>query len=143
MLDSLNKYTESGHFFFEPSQRLQDVCNAPTDKSGVYIIYELRKGKVDLIYVGCSGRLKADGKMFVRKAGGLKDRIVNGHQFGKTPRRLAWPIQMTTANIDALDIYWYVTHCDSYQDCPRRVERELLQKYFDTYARLPKWNKAL
>src|ERR1044071_3252823 len=114
MTDELTKYKEHGHFFFQPTQQLRDVCNAPSDKSGVYIIYELRRGKVNLIYIGCSGRQKKDGTMFIRKAGlgGLRDRLVNGHQFGKTPRRISWPIQMTTEGIEALDIYWFATHSE-------------------------------
>lgn len=50
--------------------------------------------------------------MFIRKAGlgGVKDRIVNEHSFGKIPRRKSWPNQMIKENIEALDIYWHVTH---------------------------------
>lgn len=145
MFDDLNKYKDNGHFFFEPANKLNSVCNAPTDKSGVYVIYELRKGKVNLIYIGCSGKLNKDGTMFIRKAGlgGMKDRIVNGHQFGKIPRRHAWPAIMIQDNIDALDIYWYATHTDNYADDPRTIENKLLQKHIDIYGRLPKWNKEL
>lgn len=65
--------------------------NAPTDKSGVYIEYTLKGGKIELNYIGRSGKIEKDGSMFIRKAGlgGIKDRIVNGHQFGKTPRRIS------------------------------------------------------
>jgi hypothetical protein len=56
--------------------------------------------------------------MFVRKAGlgGIKDRIVNGHQFGKIQRRVSWPIQMGREGIDA---YWYATHNEIVMDCPQ------------------------
>lgn len=145
MFDELNKYEQQGHFFLSANSNLKEVCNAPTDKSGVYIVYALKRGNIELIYIGCSGKHSADGSMFIRKAGlgGIKDRIVNGHQFGKIPRRISWLNQMKLEGIETLDIYWYVTHCDHYSDCPRRLENRLLQKHFDIYGRLPKWNKEL
>ena len=83
--------------------------------------------------------------MFIRKAGlgGIKDRIVNGHQFGKIPRRKSWPNQMRFENIEALDVYWYVTHNDKFKDCPRELENELLQNHVGLYGRLPRWNNEL
>ena len=58
MLDQLNKYEENDHFFFQPTDNLADVCNAPTDRAGVYVIHELARGKVQLIYIGMSGQKK-------------------------------------------------------------------------------------
>ena len=95
MFDELNKYKQNDHFFLNPKDDLKQVCNAPTNKSGIYIVYALKNGKIELIYIGCSGKIDKDGSMFIRKAGlgGLKDRLVNGHQFGKIPRRISWPNQ--------------------------------------------------
>ena len=104
MFDELNKYSHNDHFFFKPTDNLGQVCNAPTDKSGVYIIYALKGGRIELIYIGRSGEIKSDGSLFIRKAGlgGLKDRLVNGKQFGE-PRRNSWKSQMATEKIEALD----------------------------------------
>ena len=145
MFDELNKYKQKDHFFFKRTDNLGQVCNAPTDKSGVYIVYALKKRRIELIYIGRSGKVKKDGIIFIRKAGlgGIKDRIVNGHQFGKTPRRISWTKQITKENIESLDIYWYVTHNDEYIDCPRILENQLLKKHLDIYGRLPKWNNEL
>lgn len=145
MFDELNKYKQNDHFFFKRTDNLGQVCNAPTDKSGVYIVYALKNGRIELIYIGCSGKVNKDGTIFIRKTGlgGIKDRIVNGHQFGKTPRRISWAKQMAKENIEALDIYWYVTHNDKYIDCPRILENQLLKKHLDIYGRLPKWNNEL
>jgi hypothetical protein len=145
MLDALNKYNHSDHFFFTVADNLGQVCNAPINKSGVYIIYALKNGKIELIYIGRSGKLNEDGTIFIRKAGlgGMKDRIVNGHQFGKVPRRISWKNQMLKENIEALDIYWFVTHNDSYIDNPRMIESELLKKHLEIYGRLPKWNNEI
>lgn len=144
MFDELERYKETNHFFFRGIDSLGEVCNAPNDKGGVYVIYALRRGKMELIYIGRSGELKQDGQLFIRKAGlgGLKDRLVNGKQFGM-PRRNSWKVQMLADQIEALDIYWYVTHCDDFVDCPKVIENKLLQKFYDVYGRLPKWNNEL
>lgn len=141
----LEKYSENGRFLFSPKQILREVCNAPINKSGVYIIYDLRDGKEELIYIGRSGKMNADTSIFVRKAGlgGMKDRIVNGNQFGKVPRRISWPNQMIINKIDTLDVYWYVTHDNINNDCPRIVENKLLIKFVEMYNRLPIWNREL
>ncbi|MBI1803553.1 MAG: hypothetical protein HY033_01820 [Ignavibacteriae bacterium] len=145
MFDELIKYKQKDHFFFQLQDSLKEVCNAPTDKSGVYIVYALKNGKTELIYIGRLGKIEKDGSMFIRKAGlgGIKDRIVNGHQFGKIPRRISWPIQMTKEKIEALDIYWFATHNEKYNDCPRVLENKLLQNHLDMYGRLPRWNNEL
>jgi hypothetical protein len=144
MFDELDKYEQNDHFFFKPTDNLNSVCNAPTDKSGVYIIYQLKNGRIELIYIGRSGEIKPDGTLLIRKTGlgGLKDRLVNGKQFGE-PRRNAWKTIMNYEKIEALDIYWYVTHNDKFIDCPRKIESTLLQKHFDIYGKLPKWNNEL
>ena len=145
MFDELTKYKHNDHFFFKSTDNLKEECNAPTDKSGVYVVYALKNGRIELIYIGRSGKIEADRTMFVRKAGlgGIKDRIVNGHQFGKTPRRHAWPNQMKFEKIEALDVYWYVTHNNQYQDCPRELEKRLLKKHLEIYGTLPRWNKEV
>lgn len=145
MFEELNRYELHGHFFLRPQESLREVCNAPTDKSGLYIVYALKNGKIELIYIGRSGKIGADNSMFIRKAGlgGIKDRIVNGHQFAKMPRHISWINQIIKEGIEALDIYWYATHNEIYSDCPRVLENKLLQKYLDIYGRLPKWNNEL
>jgi hypothetical protein len=145
MFDELEKYKQKDHFFFKSTSSLREVCNAPNDRSGIYIVYALKNEKIELIYIGRSGKIEKDGSMFIRKAGlgGIKDRIVNGHQFGKIPRRNSWPIQMIKEKIEALDIYWYVTHNGKFNDCPRILENKLLQKHIDIYGKLPRWNNEL
>lgn len=141
MFSELNKYKHSDHFFFKYHQNLAEVCNAPRDKSGVYIIYKLAGGKVEMVYIGASGMKKEDGTLKTRTAGlgGLKDRLVNGKQFGDR-RRITFPQIMQTQNIDGLDIYWYVTYDDHHKDFPTEIERMLLEKFRGIYGRLPEWN---
>ena len=145
MFDELQKYKQTDHFFFKSTDNLRNNCNAPTNKSGVYLVYALKNGRIELIYIGRSGKLEKDGSIFIRKAGlgGIKDRIVNGHQFGKIPRRISWAIKMNQENIEALDVYWYVTHNTDFIDCPRILENYLLKKHHDIFGRLPRWNNEL
>ena len=145
MFDILNKYKAQDHFFLTPEQDLQNVCNAPADKSGVYVIYALKKGRVELIYIGHSGKIEKDGSLSIKKGGlsGLKDEIINSQQFGKTPAHIAWKKQMTRENIEALNIYWYVTCDTSYTDCPEVLKRNLLRQHQDIFGVFPKWNKSI
>ena len=139
MFDELNPYRKNGHFFFAPDQSLGEVCNAPKDGSGVYVINALSRGRIEIVYIGSSGKLATDGSLKQRK-GGLYDRIVNGKQFD-APRRNSWPTVMQRDKIDALDIYWYGTFNKSIQHIPGYVEGLLLQKYYEIYGSLPRWNQ--
>ena len=143
MFDELEKYLCTNHFFVKQSADLKAVCNAPSDKSGVYVVYALKNGQTELIYIGCSGKKTKDGVIFIRKAGlgGIKDRLVNGYQFGRIPRRISWINQMKIEKIEALDIYWFVTHDAIFNDCPREIEKIILQKHLDIYGEYPRWNK--
>jgi len=140
MFDELDKYTQKNHFFFRSTDILKEVCNAPLDKDGVYLIYELKNGKIDLVYIGSSGKKLSDASIKTR-IGGIRDRIINGHQFGKTPRKRSWPIKMLAENIEALDIYWWITYDDNFRDCPMQVEDTLLSNHLNIYGKLPRWNK--
>ena len=140
MFDVLDKYKERNHFFLKPTDALADVCNAPSEKNGIYIVYALKKGVIELTYIGSSGKILPDGTVKTRK-GGIKDRLINGHQFGKVPRKKSWPIKMLSDDIEALDIYWWITCNNKFEECPLIIERLLLTKYWSIYGRLPPWNK--
>jgi len=58
MFDELLKYKQTDHFFFKSTDNLREICNAPTDKSGVYMVYALKNGRIELIYIGRSGKQK-------------------------------------------------------------------------------------
>ncbi|RAJ10856.1 hypothetical protein LX64_00463 [Chitinophaga skermanii] len=141
MFNELDKYTYADHFFYKINDNLSQVCNAPIDKSGVYVIYALKDGKIELVYIGHAGEIKSDGSFLIGKSdlGGLKDRLVNGSQFG-SPRHKSWNQQMSAEGIIALDVYWYVTHNEDYIDNPLAVENKLLSIYREIYGELPRWN---
>ncbi len=138
MFDELKKYKNNEHFFFTAKTELEDVCNAPKDKSGVYVVFELKNGRIELIYIGSSGKIRNDGNLKIRQ-GGLYDRIVNGKQFGQ-PRKISWKKRLIEENIEALDVYWYDTGST---DIPAFVETAIMQRFFDVHGRLPRWNKEI
>lgn len=142
MFDELIKYKNNNHFFFKENDRLDDVCNAPKNKSGIYIVYELKNDRIELIYIGSSGKVQNNGDIKHRK-GGLFDRIVNGHQFGKIPRKKSWAQKLKDENIEALDVYWYDTFNNETADIPVYVEAIIIQRFFEVHGNLPRWNKEL
>lgn len=135
MFDILKKFNDNGSFIYKSTHRLNEKCNAPTDKIGIYLVYD----KDELIYIGRSGKINDDGSIFTRQ-GGIKNRLVAGKQFGE-PRRNSWANQMNIEGIDELKIYWYVTYDSNNKSCPEKIERELLISYKKLHNRRPKWNK--
>jgi len=82
MFQEPKNYTDSEHFFFEADKDLEKICNAPKDKDGIFKVLELRNGKINLVYIGCSN------------SGGLFNEIVNGIHFDKNPRKIGWTYQI-------------------------------------------------
>ena len=139
LYDELNKYEINDHFFFKVTDSLEKVCNAPKNGSGVYVVYALAHGKIELVYIGSSGKMQENGTL-KHRAGGLFDRIVNGKQFNNN-RKISWPEKMVDEQIEALDIYWFNTFNNKVQDIPLFTEAILIQKHFDIFRTLPRWNK--
>lgn len=136
MFDELTKYKNNGHFFFERGQTFSQVCNAP-EKAGVYYILMLHKGKIEMVYIGASGTINQRGEFSTQLLRGS----LNNKQDGKKRQHFFKGI-MQENEIDALDIYWFVTFDDKHPHIPTYVEALLLQKHFDIYGCLPQWNKC-
>lgn len=138
-MERLKKYTDNGSFTFYISSVKKDCfrdCNAPSDKSGIYLIYGVKNNIKTLVYIGRSGLLLADGAI-KHRIGGIKDRLVNGKYAGngiKVTRYIYWLNLMQKDGFSELQIQWYVTHSSSYLDCPSVIENLLIKKY------RPKWN---
>ncbi len=141
MMNELNQYRQNGQFFFRPTDRLADVCNAPANSSGVFAIYALERGRTNLVFIGSAGKKDADGNIVHRKDG-IKGRIVTGKQFGDFCRK-TWPHQMRLENIDTLSIQWFVTYGGMAKDFPEEMEMNLLARYKEANGKLPRWNKEL
>jgi len=139
MFDELEKYKLNGHFFFEKNDNLREICNAPKSGIGIYLIYALKNGNIELVYIGSTGKITQNGMIKTRK-GGIYDRLVNGKQFGEIRNR-AWNKLMIIEEIEALDIYWYETFDKNNNDIPAMTEGKIIQQFHEIYGKLPKWNK--
>jgi hypothetical protein len=135
MFDETKKYKNNGHFFFQKGDRLSNVSKDVPELPGVYYILRLSKNKVDLVYIGKSGTITQLGKF---KDQLLKGRI-NNKQEGIS-RQEYFDKKMIEENIDALDIYWFVTMDEKNNDLPGYAEGLLMQGYFDVHGKLPPWN---
>jgi len=140
MLESLKKYKKQGHFTFNQSNDLEEVCNAPNDGAGVYLMFSVDGDKKELVYVGSSGSIQNNGEIKVRQ-GGLFDRLVHGKQF-KMTRKKSLPVEMKREKMETLEIHWFETFTEKEKGIPTCVEAELIQTYFNNNGCLPKWNVA-
>jgi hypothetical protein len=140
----LNKYKTKDVFSFTKDEIFQIKCNAPIDKGGVYLIYQIHRSKMNLLYIGSSGQ-KQKGNLKIRKSGlgGMKDRLVNGYhpKFGKIKRKKIFPMKMMEQNISELRIFWWITHGDNFCDFPTDVESILCDIYRKKFDKLPEWHK--
>jgi hypothetical protein len=136
MFDELKKYKNNGHFFFSPGQNLKEVSKNVPDLPGVYYIMRLSRGKIDLVYIGKSGTMVQKGDF---KSQLLRGRI-NNEQEGLR-RQDYFEQKCKQENIEALDIYWFVTFDKVNQDLPGYIEGILIQRFFEVHGCLPLWNK--
>ncbi len=136
MFSETNKYKNNGHFFYQKGKSLMEVSKDVPDLPGVYYIVRLARGRVDLVYIGKSGTMMQDGTF---KNQTLRKRINNKH--GDMKRQDFFDLKIQQENIDALDIYWFVTFDNKHKDLPALVEGVLMQRYFDVHGTLPPWNK--
>lgn len=93
MFDALNKYRKHDHFFFTATDSLEEVCNAPDDRDGVYLVYELKNDGVTLVLIGASAD-KIPGYAIKEGLLGLKTAIVAGTESEwKNQRSRSWPVK--------------------------------------------------
>jgi hypothetical protein len=141
MFDELEKYKIKGNFFFQATDSLEEVCTAPEDKYGVYLVYALHKGKVELVYIGKTGVMLTTKEAEESKIkDGLKENLVEGLHFDETKRKNCWPVQMLIEDIEVLHIHWYVTFNGKYKDRPKAIKMKLLKIYKNIFGVFPRWN---
>ena len=133
MFKEPKNYLDDGHFFFEAGKDLENICNAPKGLPGVFKVIELRSGKINLVYLGCT-------KQFDKFTDndGLYNEIVSGLHLDKNPRKLGWTYQLIKDKTDAIDVYWYVL---DKKENPKKILTDLLRQHMEFYGALPKWNK--
>jgi len=136
MFDETKKYRNNGHFFFKKGDSLMQVSKSVPDLPGVYYIVRLSNWRIELVYIDKSGTIQQNGQI---KDQGLQSRL-NNKQEG-IEKQDFFESRILKENIDALDIYWFVTFDTKSKDLPGFVEGLLIQRFFDIYGRLPLWNK--
>jgi hypothetical protein len=143
MFDELSKYKQ-GSFFFQSTDSLVEVCNVPKNKYGLYLVYALCKGRVELVYINKSGPPEKKGAVKDPRdiADDLRENLLNGYQFGEIERKNSWPVQLMIEDIEALHVHWYVTSDEKNNDLPATIKSKILQIYRGIYGHLPRWNEA-
>ena len=141
MYKEVKKFKIGGSFTFTPDQNLEEVCTAPDNGNGVFLVYAVDGETKELIMFGSTGTVQNDGTL-KSKSGGLYDKIVNGQQFAKTGRKYTWPTQMKKENIVQLEVFWYETFNAKTSIIPTFLEAQLLQNFLTENGRLPRWNVA-
>ena len=138
MFDETKKYNHNGHFFFKPGDNLREVSKDVPNLPGVYYFIRLSHSKVELVYIGKSGSIEQSGEF---KKQGLRGRL-NNKQEKDIKRQDFFDVKCETENIDAIDVYWFVTFDKVHHDLPGYVEGLLLQRFFDVHECLPVWNRS-
>lgn len=136
MFDETKKYKNNGHFFFKKGDSLKQVSKGVPDLPGVYYIVRLSGGRIELVFIDNSGPIQLNGQF---KDKGLQSRL-NSKQEG-IDREDFFKSRILKENIDALDIYWFVTFDTKSNDLPLYVQGLLIQRFFEINRRLPLWNK--
>lgn len=129
MFDETRKYESNGHFFFNPGNTLSKVSAEVPNEPGVFIIYRLARGNIDLVYIGQSG---LTSPLLYDSINSIRKGVSRQEFFDK---------KMVAEDIDGLDIYWYVTSDQNHQDAPDSVKGLLIQRYYSLYGELPPWNE--
>ena len=137
MFDEIEIYENKDHFFYKKGNSLEEQSIDVPDLPGVYYIYRLANGRVDLVYIGKSGSILQSGNLVEQM---LRSSIINMQDGMK--RQEYFDEKMDAENIDGLDIYWYVTMDKNHNDLPEYIAGMLMQTYFDVHGKLPPWNKS-
>lgn len=143
MFDELSKYKQ-GNFFFQATDSLVEVCNVASHNYGLYLVYALKKGRVELVYINKSGPPEKSKELKPNPdiVDDLRENLLNGFQFGEIERKNSWPVQMMIEDIEALHIHWYVTYDHKNKDLPATMKSKILQIYQGIYGQLPRWNQV-
>jgi hypothetical protein len=137
MFDEISKYKSTGHFLFKKDDNLRVASKNVPDKPGVYYVVRLAQGKLHLVYIGKSGTMNQCGEFKDQLLKGRINNIYDGMR-----REDYFKLKIEAENIDALDIYWFVTMDGDNNDLQGYVEGLLMQRYFERHQVLPPWNKC-
>jgi hypothetical protein len=132
----LEKYTNKGSFIFKQGERLSLKCKDIPNAPGVYMIYAVRNGNKELLYIGASGKMNQNGTFKTQK---LKKRIQN-MQNSKTRRETHFNNEINKLKLLSIEVHWYVTFDSEFNELPLNIEGTLLQEFYNHKGVLPLWN---
>ena len=130
MFEILSKY-RTDHFIFRKCDLLEEVCNAPKDSCGIFLVYELNGDDTKLVYIGSS-----INPLFLHKKPGLFEKIVNLPHYNGMPGKVFFYMNLLEKNADGLNFRWYETTDDE----PEKIANLLVSKYAEIHGHLPEWN---
>lgn len=141
MFKDLEVFKVKGQFEFKLYDQLSEVCNAPKDSCGIYLIYEDEVDYDNLIYIGISGKEWPNGE-FTHSEDALWGRIVNGKQPNDLKQQ-TWPLIMQEREVERLIIKWYITYGEIDKVFPKPIEEAYLDMYMSEEKSLPLWNEEV
>jgi methylmalonyl-CoA/ethylmalonyl-CoA epimerase len=139
LLDSYATQFENGEFTFRRADNLRETIQRASvpARFGVYLIYGESRDRSELLYVGKSGTLKADGK-FARQT--LPERLQAKQD--KKGREEYYRELLSDSEFDSLRFRWFATWTEDVRLLPLRAEAALLESHFLAYGRLPRLNRS-
>jgi hypothetical protein len=135
LFDETKKYEVSGHFFFNPGDKLSEIIEDVPDLPGVYYIYRLANDCVDLVYIGSSAKKIENGKVKIQS---LRERFNNLES--DRNHQVFFDKMIPKEKIVALDIYWFATMDGKHKDAPDTIFIKLAKRYNSIYGEIPPWN---
>ena len=77
MFKELTKYKNCNHFTFATENELSEVCNAPQEGNGIYLVYEVNGDEKELLFVGSTGTIQTSAS-FPNGTVAIDQRVVYG-----------------------------------------------------------------
>ncbi|MFB6342151.1 hypothetical protein ACE1ET_10520 [Saccharicrinis sp. FJH62] len=130
MFEELSQYP-SDQFIFRPCDLLEEVCNAPKESCGIFLIYELNEENSRLVYIGSSNKMSS-----ASCKPGLFEKIVHAEDYDGVPGKIFFYMNLIKSDAEGLNFHWYETTNDE----PEKIADLLVRKYSDVHGNLPDWN---
>ncbi|MDD2965323.1 MAG: hypothetical protein PHQ65_12685 [Bacteroidales bacterium] len=138
MFSAIHPYSHTDHFFYRLGDSLETHVEKLPDLPGVFIIFTLAHGRINMVYVGAT---HVENRKKGIKAIGLKSHL---NTIGiRRSYEDEWNARIATYDMDALDVYWYVTMDNKGKnDLPGFVKANVLHEFFDVHGCLPAWQES-
>ena len=136
MLDIIDGYKINGNFFFQKGEDLAKVSKKVPNEPGVFGIFRLMKGRVELVYIGYGEAKNASKGMDIATLDYAINNKINGINSQKFLDK-----KLTEEPIDALDIYYMVTYDEDHHELPAFVAARIINDHFEMHGQIPVWNK--